>query len=78
MENGITDLYQLPNITEYEDVHLLTLWENCVSLEEQLEAVKDRMSDYDRQLLECYINMRNDLEQETVKAAIRWGKQHCL
>lgn len=74
MESQITDLYRLPNIAEYEDVHLMTLWENCAVLEQQLEAVKDRMSDHDRQLLEAYLHMRDDLEHETFKTALRWGK----
>jgi len=78
MDNGIMNLYQLPNIGKYEDVHLLSLWENCAAMEEQLEAVKDRMSDHDRQILECYLDMRNDLEYETFKTALRWGKKHYL
>ncbi len=78
MDQGITDLYRLPNIAEYEDLHLLTLWENCALLENQLESVKDRMSEPDRQVLECYLAMRDDLEHETVKAAMRWSRQNYM
>ncbi len=78
MDDRITDLYRLPHIEEYEDVHLLTLWENCVSLEVQLESAKERMSGQDRQVLECYLAMRDDLEHETVKTAMRWSKQNYM
>lgn len=78
MDDRITDLYKVPDIADYEDLHLLTLWESCAVLEDKLEAVKSRMSQQDRQLLEAYIDLRNDLEVETVKTALRWGKAHYM
>lgn len=41
MENRVTDLYKLPHISEFENVHLQTLWESCVAMEDRLEAVKN-------------------------------------
>lgn len=76
MEDRITDLYRLPNITEYEDVHLLTLVDNCAVLEAQVCAIAQTLPDEKRQVIEDYISTRNDLEVETVKVALRWGKRH--
>lgn len=76
MEERIQDLYKLPNITDYEDIHLQTLYESCAVMEERLGAVKERMSDYDRYILESYIDLRNDLEFQSIQTALRWEKQH--
>ena len=40
MEDRILNFYKAPNIAEYEDIHLLSLWENCAAIEEKLEVVK--------------------------------------
>lgn len=76
MENKISDLYRLPNIAEYEDIHLLTLSESCAVLEEQVYAIAQVLPERKRQVIEAYINARNDLEVETFKTALRWGKRH--
>ena len=76
MEDQILDLYQLPDIAEYEDVHLLTLSENCAVLEEQVYAIAKTLPERKRQIIEAYISARDDLEVETVKTALRWGKRH--
>ncbi len=76
MDDRINDLYKLPNIAQYEDVHLLTLRENCAVLEEQVYDILSRMSDYDQIILKDYIDSRDELEFETVKTALRWGKRH--
>ena len=77
MDERLLDLYRLPNIADYEDVYLLTLRENCAVLEDQVRDVLSRVSDHDRYILQAYIDMRNELEFETVKTALRWGKNSC-
>ena len=72
----VTDLYKLPNISQYADLDLLTLSENCAALEEQVYQIAKDLPDNKRQLIEAYINIRNDLEVETFKTALRWGKLH--
>lgn len=69
------DMYRLPDIANHEDVHLLALRENCAVLEMQLQEVMDRLPDQDRYILAAYIGMRDDLEVETVKTALRLGKR---
>ena len=56
---------------EYNGLDLLTLWENCTILEQQLRDVKDRMSEKDRKLLECYLTMRIEFEKESYKASLQ-------
>lgn len=72
----ITDMYKLPNLKEYEDIHLLTLSEYCAVLEEKVYAILNDLPDDKRYIIESYISTRNDLEVETVKVALRWGKNH--
>lgn len=74
MEDRLAELYHLPDITEFENVHLLTLRKHCASLEEKLYGVLERISDQDRQIIGAYIDMRDELELQSVKAALRWGK----
>lgn len=76
MEDRILDLYKLPDISQFEDVHLITLRENCMILEEKLEQAKERMTSSDREILDGYIDMRNELEFQSIKAALRWGKKN--
>lgn len=75
MNKGIADIYRLPNIEEYEDVHLLTLSEYCASLEEQVYAIAQALPEQEQQTIQAYMDARNDLELETVRVALRWGKR---
>ena len=77
MDDEILSFYRMSDIAKYEDIHLLSLRDNCAAMEDRLEAVKERMPEHDRQILECYLDIRNDLEYETFKTALRWGRdQH--
>ena len=76
MENGIMDLYCLPDIQDYEDVDLLALRKACTEMEEKIESVMKQIPEKDVQLLRCYMKMRDRLEYETVKTALRWGKRN--
>ena len=76
LNTQITDLYKAPNIEKYEDVHLLTLSETCAALEDRVLVIAQTLPEKDRQVIEAYIGTRNDLEVETVKTALRWGKRH--
>ncbi len=76
MDKEVINLYKLPDIEKYEDVHLLTLSENCAMLETQLLKLSQTLPDRSRLMIEDYIRTRNDLEVETFKTALRWGKVH--
>ena len=76
MRGDLLNLYQLPNIEEYEDLDLLSLSEVCTRLEDQVYAIAKSLPEEHRQVIDAYIHARNDLEVETVKTALRWGKRH--
>lgn len=76
MDDRIKDMYYLPNIENYEDVHLLTLAESCAVLEERVCEIAKTLPNKKRQVIEAYISMRNDLEVESIKTALRWGKRN--
>ena len=76
MEREIIEFYKQPNIGKYENVHLQTLSECCVVLEERVYALARALPEEDRSVIVDYINARNDLEVEMFKTALRWGKEH--
>ena len=76
MDTHITDLYKLPNMSLFENLDLLALSESCAALEEQVCQIAKDLPDNKRQLIEAYIHIRNDLEVETFKTALRCGKLH--
>lgn len=76
MENMLKDLYLLPDINKYEDLHLLTLSSECAVLEEKVYALVNDLPKNKRDIIEAYISLRNDLELETCKAAMRWAKKN--
>ena len=76
MDDRLMDFYKLPDIAEYENLHLLMLREECDNWEQKVRNILERLLDDDRQVIEVYLDSRNDLEVETVRAALRWGKLH--
>lgn len=70
------DFYHLPNISRYENLSLLSLSERCDALESQVQQIAALLPPDQRQVIEDYIHIRNDLDVETLKTALRWGKQH--
>ncbi len=76
MNEMLEDFYRLPNIAKYENFCLQALSEQCNAYEEKVYALLPRLSQQDREVLETYILLRNDLEVETFKTALQWGKMH--
>lgn len=76
MDHSLEDIYRLPKVGEYADMNLLMLSEHCAVLEERVLAIIKTLPDEKRLVIEAYIGIRDDLEVETVKTALRWGKQH--
>ena len=70
------DLYQLPDIDQYQNVDLQVLSETCATLEERVYEIAAGLSAEKRAIIEDYISTRNDLEVETFRTALRWGKVH--
>ena len=76
MQNYLKDLCHAVDIDKVTDLDLLTLSEQCAVLEDRVYAIADRLSVADQELLRDYIDTRNDLECEAIKAALRWGMRH--
>ena len=76
LKERLSDFYHGLGIEEYEDCHLLTLREQVDALEYQIFDFLDRMPDHDRYILEAYIDLRNNLEVESIKTALRLGKKY--
>ncbi|MBE6982792.1 MAG: hypothetical protein E7435_00675 [Ruminococcaceae bacterium] len=76
MKETLQDFYRLPNINKYEKVCLQSLSEQCNAYEEKVRTIISRLPEKDKQVLETYLSLRNDLEVETFKTALRWEKLH--
>ena len=54
---------------ERETAYLLSLRENCALTEQRLLEIADKLCDEDRQYILAYIDIRNELEYQSVLAA---------
>ncbi len=70
MEKRLQDLYALPP----QDSYLLELVENCGRLEWQITELAERLPDQDRMLLMAYMELRDELEFQSVKRALKFRK----
>lgn len=78
MDNRLLAFYRSSDIKTDESEHLLVLRETCAVLEEQVQVILDRVSDSDRQVLLAYMDLRDELEIETVKVALCCGSKIVL
>ena len=76
MDRRLDNLYRLPNLADNEDLCLQTLRESCASLETRLQELAESLPEYDRQTIEAYLDIRDELEFQSVKTALRIGKRH--
>ena len=75
LDERLFDLYKLPGIEQWEDLHLLTLAEQCAVLEDRLYTLAKTLPEKHQQAIAVYIDARNDLEVESIKAALRFRNQ---
>ena len=71
MEIRLADLYPLADQELHGQIYLQDLSEQCANLEGKVIGIMDRLSSYDRQILETYIDLRNELEYQSVRIAIK-------
>lgn len=76
MKERLYDFYHALDMQECEDIHVLTLREQCDTLEYQIVNIMGRLSEHDRYIMEAYIDLRNDLEFESIKTAFRLGRMY--
>lgn len=74
MEERLKELYRIPEKVLPQDSYLQDLAEQCANLEARVLDMMENLSTHDRQVLESYLDMRDELEYQTVKTALRFSK----
>ena len=75
MNKWLSDLYDLRELCGEQNVNLWELREHCDRIEQQLLDISYDLPMEQRMMIEGYIDLRNELEFESVKLALRFGKQ---
>lgn len=75
MTEHLDGLYHLQEPLSEQELYLQDLAEQCAVLEEQVRQMAENMPVQKRHLIEDYIAMRDDLEVQSVRKAIRFGKR---
>ena len=74
MNDGLKDLYRISKYTLPQDVYLMDLAEECANMEERVRKLMSRLPEQERKLLESYLDLRDELEYQSVKVALRFSK----
>lgn len=74
MDNRLFNLYRIPDSILPQDIYIQDLSEQCACLEHRIRDLIDNYPDEQRQLIERYIDIRDELEFQSVKLAIKLGK----
>ena len=76
MKDRLYDFYNALGIRQCADFSLLELREQCDALERQILEIANQLPSHNQAIIEAYIDLRNDLEVESVKTAIRLGRMY--
>ena len=74
MDSRLTDLYRIPERVVPQDIYLLDLSEQCAVLEERVRALAQSLPGDQRQTIEAFLELRDELEYQSVKTAMAYGK----
>ena len=74
MDSRLTDLYTIPERVVPQDIYLLDLSEQCAVLEERVRALAQSLPEDQRQTIEAFLEIRDELEYQSVKTAMAYGK----
>ena len=74
MDERLCDLYKIPQQSLPQDIYLMDLAEECAHMEERVRALMAKLPARDRELLEGYLDIRDELEFQSVKTALRFSK----
>ena len=74
MDERLNDLYHIPQQSLPQDIYLMDLAAECAHMEERVRAFMDRLPAPDRELLKSYLDIRDELEFQSVKTALRFSK----
>ena len=74
MDDRLKDLYTIPSHVVEQDIYLLDLSEQCSVLEERVRAIAQTLPLKQREMIEDFLKTRNELEFQSVKVAMQFGK----
>ena len=74
MDNRLKDLYTIPDQVVEQDIYLLDLSEQCAVLEERVRSLARILPTEQRDIIEAFLDIRDELEFQTVKVAMKFGK----
>ena len=75
MDRRLSDLYTLADPQEQQDLYLLELRDHCARLEYQLLEAAEQQSFEWQMMIEGYIAVRDELDFQSVRAALRFAKK---
>lgn len=74
MDDRILDLYKLSDREKSHEMYLMDMREQCAGMERRVFEILEKLSTEDRQIVEAYLDIRNELEFQSVKAALKFSK----
>ena len=72
MDERIIDLYHLPDADELAQIHAMELREQCCYAEARAMEIIQDLPEEKRQVIEGYLQLRDDVEFYEVKMALRF------
>ena len=76
MDSRLKDLYTIPERVVGQDSYLLDLSEQCAVFEERVRNIAYILPENQRQTIEAYLDIRDELEFQSIKVAMQYGKNH--
>lgn len=76
MDDRLKDLYQIPKQVLEQEIYIEDLAEQCSVYETRIRQIIEKLSTDDKEIVETYLDLRDELEIQTVKIAMRFAKGH--
>ncbi len=74
MNERLYDIYRIPKQSSPQDLYLLDLAEQCAHLEIRVHKLMEGLTESDRETLKSYLDIRDELEYQSVKTALKFSK----
>lgn len=74
MDSRLKDLYTIPHHVVEQDSYLLDLSEHCAVLEEKVRILSRTLPTEQRYIIEAFLDVRDELEFQSIKVAMKFGK----
>ena len=74
MTDEVRDLFAMPESVLPQDIYLMDLLNQCSAMESRVLMIAGKLSDEERQIIELYIDLRNEVELYSMRQAMRYGK----